>query len=44
MLHLHLGPNHRFLYDVLDLIFSESAFQIFGTSVIFISNICPKTI
>ena len=36
----HLGPNHRsmyslnFSYDVSDLIFYGSAFQIFGPSVI----------
>ena len=40
MLHLYLGPNLRsmhslnILYDVSDLIFSGSAFQIFGPSVI----------
>ena len=40
MLHLQLGPNHRsmyslnVLYDVSDLIFSGSAFQFFGPSVI----------
>ena len=40
ILHLNLGPNHRsmyslnFLYDVSDLIFSGSAFQIFVLSLI----------